>query len=87
PIAAWQAHVQRVKASMEWLNDQKFASLHFEGPGTDLTVGLADGHVWCGVESVTKNGAVCSPNIPTEEVFTMPHADRVEGVVRSTKPL
>jgi aminopeptidase len=87
PIAAWTAHVQRVKSSMQWLNEQKFASLHFEGPGTDLVVGLADGHVWCGVESETKNGAVCSPNIPTEEVFTMPHADRVDGVVRSTKPL
>lgn len=87
PIAAWERHVEQVRRAKDWLNSRRFHSLHFRGPGTDLTVGLAEGHVWGGVESETKNGAVCSPNIPTEEVFTMPHADRVEGVVRSTKPL
>ena len=55
--------------------------------GTDLTVGLADGHEWMGGASTAKNGITCNPNIPTEEVFTTPHARRVEGHVSSTKPL
>jgi aminopeptidase len=61
--------------------------LRFRGPGTDLTVGLADGHAWCGGAAPAKNGIVCNPNIPTEEVFTTPHKDRVDGMVASTKPL
>ena len=52
-----------------------------------LTIGLADGHQWKGGASQSKNGITCNPNIPTEEVFTTPHKDRVEGYVRSTKPL
>ncbi|MBS1708360.1 MAG: aminopeptidase [Armatimonadetes bacterium] len=87
PVAAWKQHVEQVKRNMDRLNSYGFQALRFQGPGTDLTVGLADGHVWCGVESFARNGAVCSPNIPTEEVFTMPHRNRVEGHVRSTKPL
>ena len=57
------------------------------GPGTDLTIGLADGHEWQGGASTAKNGITCNPNIPTEEVFTTPHARRVDGHVVSTKPL
>ena len=52
-----------------------------------MTVGLADDHWWEGGASTAKNGVTCNPNIPTEEVFTTPHMARVEGVVRSTKPL
>ena len=51
------------------------------GPGTDLTIGLADGHEWQGGASTAKNGITCNPNIPTEEVFTTPHARRVDGHV------
>jgi len=65
----------------------RFDALHFTGPGTDLTVGLADDHLWTGGSAPSKNGVTCNPNIPTEEVFTTPHAQRVNGVVRSTKPL
>jgi aminopeptidase len=65
----------------------KFRDLHFTAPGTDLVVGLADDHEWAGGASLAKNGITCNPNIPTEEVFTTPHARRVNGVVRSTKPL
>ena len=50
-------------------------------------VGLADGHKWNGGAATAKNGITCNPNIPTEEVFTTPHARRVDGQVRSTKPL
>lgn len=87
PVAAWATHNAELARRSAWLNGQNFASLHFTGPGTDLVVGLADGHEWHGGASAAKNGIVCNPNIPTEEVFTTPHAARVEGYVRSTKPL
>ncbi|MGN6114672.1 MAG: aminopeptidase [Nitrobacter sp.] len=87
PIANWTAHNAALRQRTDWLNDQRFHALHFSGPSTDLTVGLADGHEWVGGASTSKNGIVCNPNIPTEEVFTTPHAQRVEGHVRSTKPL
>ncbi len=56
-------------------------------PGTDLRVGLADDHEWHGGGTTALNGLPCIPNLPTEEVFTTPHKDRVEGTVTSTKPL
>ena len=63
------------------------ARLAIRGPGTDLLVGLADAHEWNGGAAAAQNGVVCNANIPSEEVFTTPHKDRTEGVVRSTKPL
>lgn len=87
PIAAWTAHNAALRTRTDWLNGQRFHALHFKGPGTDLVVGLADGHEWEGGASTAKNGIVCNANIPTEEVFTTPHAARVSGHVRSTKPL
>ncbi|GAA5098428.1 aminopeptidase [Bartonella acomydis] len=87
PIDAWAIHNATLKQRSSWLNEQRFSALHFTGPGTDLRVGLADDHEWHGGASVAKNGVVCNPNIPTEEVFTTPHAHKVEGFVRSTKPL
>lgn len=87
PVAAWKAHNAELERRTQWLNDQRFAALHFTGPGTDLRVGLADGHAWHGGASQARNGVVCNPNIPTEEVFTTPHARRVEGHVRASKPL
>ena len=87
PVGAWAAHNAGLAKRSAWLNGERFAALHFKGPGTDLTVGLADGHEWHGGASTAKNGITCNPNIPTEEVFTTPHALRVEGHVSSTKPL
>ena len=87
PIGAWAAHNAALKERTIWLNGHRFHALHFTGPGTDLTVGLADGHEWMGGAAPAKNGIVCNPNIPTEEVFTTPHARRVSGRVSSTKPL
>jgi aminopeptidase len=86
-VAAWQKHNAILRGRTEWLNGQRFHALHYTGPGTDLTIGLADRHEWVGGASVAKNGIVCNPNIPTEEVFTTPHARRVSGHVVSTKPL
>ncbi|HBM57772.1 MAG TPA: aminopeptidase [Citreicella sp.] len=87
PVAAWADHNATLRTRTDWLNGQRFAALHFRSPGTDLTVGLADDHEWHGGASTAQNGVTCNPNIPTEEVFTTPHAQRVEGTVRSTKPL
>lgn len=87
PIAAWATHNQALHVRRDWLNGQRFSALYFIGPGTDLSVGLADGHEWQGGASKAKNGIICNANIPTEEVFTTPHALRVEGHVSSTKPL
>ena len=87
PIAAWSAHNAILRRRTEWLNGKRFYALHYSGPGTDLTIGLADGHAWEGGAAKAKNGVTCNPNIPTEEVFTTPHARRVEGHVVSTKPL
>jgi len=87
PVAAWAAHNDSLHARAAYLNNKRYASLHFTGPGTDLSVGLADEHEWLGGSSKAKNGITCNPNIPTEEVFTTPHRDRVSGHVSSTKPL
>ena len=87
PIAAWKEHNANLKQRWTWLNGKNFAALKYTGPGTDLTIGLADGHRWKGGASEAKNGITCNPNIPTEEVFTTPHRLRVEGTVSSTKPL
>jgi aminopeptidase len=87
PIAAWTEHNANLRKRSGWLNGERFSALHFTGPGTDLTVGLADGHEWHGGASKARNGVTCNPNIPTEEVFTTPHALKVEGTVSSTKPL
>ena len=87
PVAAWAAHNAALHARTAQLNAKQYAALHFTGPGTDLRVGLSDRHLWAGGSEPAKNGIVCNPNIPTEEVFTTPHRARVDGVVRSTKPL
>src|SRR5271169_1767633 len=87
PIGAWNEHNAALGRRTEWLNARKFHALHYSGPGTELTIGLADGHEWQGGAATAKNGITCNPNIPTEEVFTTPHARRVQGRVASTKPL
>ncbi|MBO4225983.1 aminopeptidase [Bradyrhizobium neotropicale] len=86
-VAAWEKHNAILRERTQWLNGQRFHALHYTGPGTDLTIGLADGHEWEGGASVAKNGVTCNANIPTEEVFTTPHCRRVSGHVVSSKPL
>lgn len=87
PVAEWAAHNARLHARTSYLNEKDYFELRYRGPGTDLTLGLADGHLWAGGAEPAKNGITCNPNIPTEEVFTTPHRLRVHGTVRSTKPL
>ena len=87
PVANWAEHTVELKKRVKWLNEQKFDALHYTGPGTELRLGLAEGHIWKGGASPALNGVVCQPNIPTEEVFTCPHAYKVDGTVSATKPL
>ena len=85
PVAAWQRDFEELKRRKAVLNEKRFSALHFEGGGTDLTVGLADQHIWCG-GSETMRDFDYAPNLPTEEVFSMPHRDRVDGRAVFTKP-
>lgn len=86
-VANWQAHNAALNRRAAWLDGQNFAALHFTGPGTDLSVGLAEGHKWIAGATETTGGILCNPNIPTEEVFTTPHRLKVSGHVSATKPL
>src|SRR5579884_728024 len=86
-VMAWKKHDASLHSRADRLNDKRYSALHFYGPGTDLRVGLADDHLWLGGGSTARNGLYCIPNMPTEEVFTTPHRERVEGRVTSTKPL
>ncbi len=89
PVADWLAHGARLKERVNVLNAKRYAALRFKSSDgeTDLTVGLADQHLWAGGGTMAGNGVYCQPNIPTEECFTTPHKDRVDGVVRASKPL
>lgn len=87
PVADWAEHNATLHKRAAFLNDVRYSALHFTGPGTDLRVGLANGHEWAGGSEAAGNGVVCNPNIPTEEVFTTPHRLKVDGYVASTKPL
>ncbi len=86
-VALWEAHLGDLKRRRELLTGKQYAALHFKGGGTDLTVGLADDHVWGGGAADTPGGITFTANIPTEEVWTAPHRERVDGTVVSTKPL
>ena len=65
PIGAWKTHNAALRRRTDALNGHRFQALHYTGPGTDLTIGLADGHEWQGGASLAKNGVVCNPNIPS----------------------
>jgi aminopeptidase len=87
PVAAWEARMARLTQACEALNALALDGLHFEGPGTDLRVGLLPGSRWLSGKLATVEGIEHAANLPTEEVFTTPDPERVEGVVTSTKPL
>ncbi len=87
PVRAWRDHVARLTERADGLNERRFSAVRFEGPGTDLTVGLIDGHRWLAGVFPTNWGPVSVANMPTEEVFTTPDRNRVEGMVRMTKPV
>ncbi|NMA90565.1 MAG: aminopeptidase, partial [Amphibacillus sp.] len=87
PIKAWDEHNQTLKNAHAILNEKKYKALIFKAPGTDITFGLPEGHIWKGGGAYTTDGLHFNPNMPTEEVFTVPHKYEVNGVVSNTKPL
>jgi Leucyl aminopeptidase (aminopeptidase T) len=87
PIAAWKEHIDSMNRRAKVLNDESFDAIRVTSKnGTNLTIGLADDHIWEAAGGHTQDGYAFLPNIPTEEIFTAPHKDRVNGTVYGTKP-
>ncbi|MDR4888587.1 aminopeptidase [Fredinandcohnia sp. QZ13] len=87
PVAAWEEHTKMLNEKAAKLNEIQFDMLHYRGPGTDLKLGLPKNHIWESARSYNPNEEEFIANMPTEEVYTAPDTRRMDGVVRSTKPL
>ncbi|MCY8399778.1 aminopeptidase [Bacillus haynesii] len=87
PVQAWKDHDQTLRDKVSVLNDKHYHALHYQAKGTDLTIELPEKHLWVGAGSTNENGVEFMANMPTEEVFTAPKKDGVNGTVSSTKPL
>ncbi|ACS99664.1 aminopeptidase [Paenibacillus sp. JDR-2] len=87
PVKAWEEHNTTLHSKAQALNESHFVKLHYTAPGTDMTIGLADKHIWVAAGSENQNHVSFMANMPTEEVFTVPQKTEVNGYVSSTKPL
>jgi aminopeptidase len=87
PVKAWQEHITGLVNRRNYLTERQYEALHITAPGTDLTIGLSERHRWMGGNIHSESGIDFVPNLPTEEVFTMPHRKRINGQVSATKPL
>jgi aminopeptidase len=87
PIAFWHQYLAGLRQRSAYLTAKQYASLHFTAPCTDLRLDLPAGHIWSGAGFETRAGVPFVANLPTEEVFTIPHKDGARGTVRATKPL
>lgn len=87
PVAAWQEHVAELAARSASLNAMRLDALHLQGPGTDLTLGLPEAYIFMSGASTSAGGITYVANMPTEEVFSLPHRERADGVVAATMPL
>jgi aminopeptidase len=87
PINAWREHINHLKTRQNLLNAKRYKSLHYRAPGTDIRVDLPEGHIWRGGGGENEKGVYFVANMPTEEVYTMPHRTGVNGTVTSTLPL
>jgi aminopeptidase len=87
PAAAWMERCATLKANALRLTERRFDALRLHGPGTDLTIGLLPSSHWAAGDLITVDGRRHSPNLPTEEVFTTPDPERVDGHVTATMPL
>ena len=87
PVVAWNQHNDNLHTRVDYLNHKKYKKLHYTAKGTDLTIELHDTHTWVGAGSENEKGNFFMANMPTEEVFTVPLRNGVNGVVQSTKPL
>lgn len=87
-VERWAEHVKEQKVLVEKLNKYTFTSLHYKNSlGTDLTVGLPENHFWTGASELSGTGVEFIANLPTEEIFSLPHRERVNGRVYASKPL
>ena len=87
-VENWKNHMHNLDVHNQILNDYNFKSLHFKNSlGTDLDIELVENHIWAGGGELSGDGIFFVPNIPTEENFTMPHNQKINGTVVSTKPL
>lgn len=87
PVDAWKEHIQKLVKRAVYLEAKQYDALHYQAPGTDLTVGLPRGHRWISARMTAQNNIEFTANIPTEETFCLPHCERVDGTVRATMPL
>lgn len=88
PVAAWEKHKETLKSRTDWLNQYRFKELQFQNSlGTDLSVELPEKHLWLGGSSLTQDGIEFIPNLPTEEIFTLPKKTGINGRVVSSMPL
>jgi aminopeptidase len=87
PVKAWEDQVNMLQTHATYMTEKAYHALHFVAPGTDLTVGLPDNHIWASALSAKPNGIPNMVNLPTEEIFTTPHKDRVNGTVTASMPL
>src|SRR4051794_25440634 len=87
PVAAWRDRAETLVTAAGRLSERGFDALHYEGPGTDLTVGLLGGATWQAARFETVEGITHMPNLPTEEVFTTPDPQRADGHVTASTPL
>ncbi|KAB8128860.1 aminopeptidase [Gracilibacillus oryzae] len=88
PVKAWENHNRAFESRKKFLNESQFEFLHFTNSrGTDLFVGLPENHLYIGGGVTDKNGIRFFANIPTEEIFTAPHKNKVSGKLVGTKPL
>ncbi len=88
PLEAWQKHIDTLNRRAEFMNAKNFEYLHYTSAnGTDLMLGLAENHVWVSAQEKAKDGVPFVANMPTEEIFTAPHKDKINGVVKSALPL
>ncbi|AEX85428.1 leucyl aminopeptidase (aminopeptidase T) [Marinitoga piezophila KA3] len=87
PVELWNKHIENLNKRTEFLNKRQYEYLRYKGPGTDLMVGMPENHIWVAGTQKNVDGTVFLPNIPTEEVFSAPHKDKINGYVRNSKPL
>jgi len=87
PSVFWEKYVYNLEKRATYLNDRQYTALHFTGLDTNLTVGLPESHIWESGSSKTPSDISFLANIPTEEVFTLPHKNKIDGTVAATKPL
>jgi aminopeptidase len=87
PIAAWLDHIHDLSGRSQYLTAKQYTRLHYRAPGTDLIIGLPRGHRWLSAQMTAENGVDFTANLPTEEVFSLPHKDQIDGVVSASLPL